>query len=63
MLKALNMLIATTVFAICTASLASADDKMKVVTTFTVLADMAAHVEGDAAVVVSITKPGTETRH
>lgn len=33
---------------------------MKVVTTFTVLADMAAHVAGDAADVVSITKPGAE---
>lgn len=39
---------------------AYADDKMKVVTTFTVLADMAANVAGDAANVVSITKPGAE---
>ncbi|MEM9636536.1 MAG: metal ABC transporter substrate-binding protein [Pseudomonadota bacterium] len=39
---------------------AFADDKMKVVTTFTVLADMAANVAGDAAEVVSITKPGAE---
>jgi manganese/iron transport system substrate-binding protein len=39
---------------------AYADDKMKVVTTFTVLADMAANVAGDAADVVSITKPGAE---
>ncbi|MGI9352638.1 MAG: metal ABC transporter substrate-binding protein [Rhizobiaceae bacterium] len=37
-----------------------ANDKMKVVTTFTVLADMAANVAGDAAEVVSITKPGAE---
>ncbi|MBK0329514.1 metal ABC transporter substrate-binding protein [Rhodobacteraceae bacterium F11138] len=36
------------------------DDKMKVVTTFTVLADMASHVAGGAAEVVSITKPGAE---
>ena len=35
-------------------------DKMKVVTTFTVLADMASNVAGDAAEVVSITKPGAE---
>ena len=35
-------------------------DKMKVVTTFTVLADMAANVAGDAAAVVSVTKPGAE---
>ncbi|MEP2784307.1 MAG: metal ABC transporter substrate-binding protein [Pseudoruegeria sp.] len=33
---------------------------MKVVTTFTVLADMASNVAGDAAEVVSITKPGAE---
>ncbi|ETA49442.1 metal ABC transporter substrate-binding protein [Rhodobacteraceae bacterium PD-2] len=36
------------------------EGKMKVVTTFTVLADMASHVAGDAAEVVSITKPGAE---
>lgn len=35
-------------------------DKLKVVTTFTVLADMARNVAGDAAEVVSITKPGAE---
>lgn len=39
---------------------ALAGDKMKVVTTFTVLADMAQNVAGDAAEVVSITKPGAE---
>ena len=37
-----------------------AESRMKVVTTFTVLADMAANVAGDAADVVSITKPGAE---
>ncbi len=37
-----------------------AKDKMKVVTTFTVIADMASNVAGDAAEVVSITKPGAE---
>ena len=35
-------------------------DKLKVVTTFTVLADMVANVAGDAADVVSVTKPGAE---
>lgn len=35
-------------------------ERMKVVTTFTVLADMASQVAGDAADVVSITKPGAE---
>ena len=37
-----------------------AGEKLKVVTTFTVLADMASNVAGDAADVVSITKPGAE---
>lgn len=35
-------------------------DKFKVATTFTVIADMARNVAGDAATVVSITKPGAE---
>lgn len=39
---------------------ALAADKLKVVTTFTVLADMASRVAGDAAEVASITKPGAE---
>jgi manganese/iron transport system substrate-binding protein len=37
-----------------------AEDRIKVVTTFTVIADMAANVAGDAAEVVSITRPGAE---
>jgi len=37
-----------------------AEDRMKVVTTFTVLADMAQNVAGEAAEVVSVTKPGAE---
>ncbi len=57
-------LIKATPFAVAIAALfvtaAQAQDKMKVVTTFTVLADMAANVAGDAAEVVSITKPGAE---
>jgi manganese/iron transport system substrate-binding protein len=39
---------------------ASAQDKFKAVTTFTVIADMARNVAGDAAIVESITKPGAE---
>ncbi len=39
---------------------AAQEDKLKVVTTFTVLADMAQNVAGDAAEVVSITRPGAE---
>lgn len=41
-------------------AIVQADEKMKVVTTFTVLADMAQNVAGDAATVVSVTKPGAE---
>ena len=39
---------------------AVAEDKFKAVTTFTVIADMARNVAGDAAIVESITKPGAE---
>ena len=42
------------------AGTAQADDRMKVVTSFTILADMAQNVAGDTAEVVSITKPGAE---
>lgn len=37
-----------------------AQERLKAVTTFTILADMAQNVAGDAADVVSITKPGAE---
>ncbi|MEP5728166.1 MAG: metal ABC transporter substrate-binding protein [Sulfitobacter sp.] len=53
----------TTFVAAVVAALAPAvwaDGKLKVVTTFTVLADMTANVAGDAADVVSVTKPGAE---
>ncbi|RWR15607.1 metal ABC transporter substrate-binding protein [Paenirhodobacter populi] len=50
---------ATAIMMLC-ATGASAEGKMKVVTTFTVIADMARNVAGDAAEVVSITKPGAE---
>lgn len=39
---------------------AQAKDKLKVVTTFTIIQDIAQNVAGDAAVVESITKPGAE---
>jgi manganese/iron transport system substrate-binding protein len=39
---------------------ATAAEKFKVVTTFTIIADMAQNVAGDAAVVKSITKPDAE---
>lgn len=46
-------------FAIATGAVAQ-DDKFKAVTTFTVIADMARNVAGDAAIVESITKAGAE---
>lgn len=46
--------------ALTLAPAAWAEEKMKVVTTFTVIADMAANVAGDTADVVSVTKPGAE---
>ena len=52
---------ATTLAALLlTSGIALAEDKLKVVTTFTVIADMAQHVAGDAAEVVSVTRPGAE---
>ncbi len=42
------------------ASAQDADETFKVVTTFTILQDVAQNVAGDAAEVVSITKPGAE---
>lgn len=38
----------------------AADGKKRVVTSFTIIADMAREVAGDAAIVESITKPGSE---
>ena len=37
-----------------------AENKIKIVTTFTILADITSNITGDAAEVVSITKPGAE---
>jgi manganese/iron transport system substrate-binding protein len=39
---------------------AAGQDKFKVITTFTVIADMARNVAGDVAIVESVTKPGAE---
>lgn len=39
---------------------AAAQERIKAVTSFTILADMARNVAGDAAEVISITKPGAE---
>ncbi len=46
--------------AVLGSSPAAAQGKFKAVTTFTVIADIAKNVAGDAAVVESITKPGAE---
>ena len=51
--------LATLIFAAASSSYA-AEAKFKVVTTFTVIADVARNVAGDAALVESITKPGAE---
>lgn len=48
------------VSAVLAISPAAAQEKFKAVTTFTVIADMAKNVAGDAAIVESITKPGAE---
>lgn len=56
------MLVAATALAafVFAPGAASAQEKFKAVTTFTVIADMARNVAGDAATVESITKPGAE---
>nr|WP_244590120.1 metal ABC transporter substrate-binding protein [Xenorhabdus innexi] len=52
---------AITLFTVTLFSLqAHADKKFRVVTTFTIIQDMAQNVAGDAAIVESITKPGAE---
>lgn len=54
-------IIATWVVLLMVASTAvMAKDRLKVVTTFTVIADMARNVAGDVAEVQSVTKPGAE---
>ncbi len=56
----LTGMIGTAFAAVLAVMPASAQDKFKAVTTFTVIADIAKNVAGDAAVVESITKPGAE---
>lgn len=50
----------TLITCIFTPAPAQAQDKFKAVTTFTIIADIARNVAGDAAIVESITKPGAE---
>jgi manganese/iron transport system substrate-binding protein len=56
----LTGMVGTAFAAVLSVMPASAQDKFKAVTTFTVIADIAKNVAGDAAVVESITKPGAE---
>jgi manganese/iron transport system substrate-binding protein len=58
MLKTLAFAIAALVAT--TGSTLATDNRLKVVTTFTIIADMARNVAGDAAIVDSITRPGAE---
>ena len=60
MRELVTALLAISIMAIASTTAAFGSDRMKVVTTFTVLADMASNVAGDTAEVVSITKPGAE---
>lgn len=55
-----KLFLALTSLLIASCSPAEQDNNFKVVTTFTVLADMAQNVAGEHATVVSITKPGAE---
>lgn len=55
--------ILTLLIALALAPAAPAQDRPKVVTTFTVLADMARNVAGEAADVESLTKPGAEIHY
>ncbi|HET7409695.1 MAG TPA: metal ABC transporter substrate-binding protein [Paracoccaceae bacterium] len=57
-MRALRLLVLA--LALIMPAVAGAQDRLKVATTFTVIADMARNVAGDAAEVVSITKPGAE---
>lgn len=57
-MRAFRLLLVALVLAL--PSLSQAQDRLKVATTFTVIADMARNVAGDAAEIVSITKPGAE---
>lgn len=54
------MLVTGVTLGVATQSQAARDKPLKVVTTFTVIGDIAKNVAGDAAVVESITKPGAE---
>nr|WP_196907013.1 metal ABC transporter substrate-binding protein [Candidatus Symbiopectobacterium sp. 'North America'] len=59
--RIINLTLPLALFAAFTlASPANAKDKLKVVTTFTIIQDIAQNIAGEAAIVESITKPGAE---
>ncbi len=55
-----SLVIVAAAAALMAQSASAQDDEFKVITTFTIIADMARNVAGDAAVVESITKAGAE---
>ncbi|MEB7538429.1 metal ABC transporter substrate-binding protein [Pantoea anthophila] len=58
--KKITAILLSTLLTTLMATSSNAAEKFKVVTTFTVIADMAKNVAGEAAEVTSITKPGAE---
>lgn len=64
MMNRLVMLVMSALLALAAFALPSlASERLKVVTTFTILADMASNVAGEHAEVVSIIKPGAEVHN
>ncbi|MGK0602521.1 metal ABC transporter substrate-binding protein [Yokenella regensburgei] len=59
-IKTIKVVFFSALLTAATTTGAFAAEKFKVITTFTVIADMAKNVAGDAAEVTSITKPGAE---
>lgn len=58
--RLLSVLLALSVLPSCNREAAPTDGKKRILTTFTIIQDIAQNVAGDAAVVESITKPGAE---
>lgn len=58
--RLLTVLIALSVLPSCKREATPSDGKKRILTTFTIIQDIAQNVAGDAAVVESITKPGAE---
>ncbi len=60
MLKHIALCLSVLCLGILTSAAQAAPHKIKVTTSFTIIADIASNVAGDAAIVTSITKPGAE---